>query len=153
VPLVREAVAAVQATAADHDVRVIAPARLPATVDPLRIEQVVVNLLGNAVKYSPAGGRIEVELAAPREGVARVAVRDHGNGVPPAVRGRLFERFVRGHDDEHRSGMGLGLYVSRQIVELHGGTIRHESPPDGGSRFVVELPRDVPRDASALGAG
>ena len=151
VPLFEEAVAAVQATAPDHALRLRAPARLAAVVDPLRVEQVLVNLLGNAVKYSPAGP-VDVDLAAPAPDAVRVAVRDRGPGVPPALRGRLFQRYARGHGEEHRSGMGLGLYVSRRIVELHAGTIRHEAPPDGGSRFVVDLPRGVAPGPGATGA-
>jgi signal transduction histidine kinase len=69
-------------------------------------------------------------------------VRDHGIGVPLEHHERIFDRFYQAHAADYYSGIGLGLYVSRQIVELHGGQITVESPPDGGSRFVVVLPID-----------
>ena len=83
-----------------------------------------------------------VEIEARRAGdcFARRAVRDHGIGIPPEKRDEIFERFFRAHSDDHRSGLGLGLYISRQIVELHGGKIAVEFPPDGGTCFEVLLP-------------
>jgi signal transduction histidine kinase len=74
-----------------------------------------------------------------------VVVRDQGLGIPVEKRGRIFERFFQAHDDAYASGMGLGLYVSRQIVELHRGQIRAEFPADGGTRVVVELPLSLSR--------
>jgi signal transduction histidine kinase len=106
----------------------------------LRLEQVTSNLLDNAIKFSPKGGRIEVELADLTPGMARLTVTDSGIGIPPDRREHIFERFYQAHDRDHVSGMGLGLYISRQIVELHGGSIAHELPPDGGCRFVIDLP-------------
>jgi signal transduction histidine kinase len=114
-----------------------APESLHAIADPLRIEQVVVNLLDNAVKFMPDGGRIDVRLEAATT-TAIISVRDRGVGVQPEHRTKLFDRFYQAHPD--RSGMGLGLYIARQIVERHGGTIYAEAPPDGGTRFVVSLP-------------
>ena len=114
-----------------------------AVVDANRLEQVVVNLLSNAVKYGRPGTPIEVEVGwASDRSAALIAVRDHGPGVPESARARIFDRFYQIHrDDEHHGGLGLGLYISRQIVELHGGNIRVESPAGGGARFVVTLPR------------
>jgi signal transduction histidine kinase len=109
-------------------------------VDPLRLEQVLVNLLNNAVKHSPEGGRIEVELAQPSPDTVRLAVRDYGDGIPPEHRARIFERFHQAHGEGHLRGLGLGLYVSRQIVEAHGGQLTAEFPEGGGTRFVVTLP-------------
>ncbi len=117
-----------------------APQSVEAEVDPLRLEQVLTNLLDNAIKYSPEGGAIEVEVSRVTDGALEIAVRDHGPGVPPETRSLIFERFYQAHGDGHKSGLGLGLYVSRQIVELHGGHITAEFPSDGGSRFVVGLP-------------
>jgi signal transduction histidine kinase len=111
-----------------------------ALVDPLRIEQVFNNLLENAVKYSPDGGEIEVALAQPDQAWMEISVRDHGPGIPPEQRDHIFERFYQAHADGYRSGMGLGLYLSREIVLRHGGDIRAEFPPDGGTRFLVRLP-------------
>jgi signal transduction histidine kinase/putative methionine-R-sulfoxide reductase with GAF domain len=139
-PLVRGVVAAAQTRASQHPITLRTDGALPALVDPLRLEQVVTNLLENAVKYSPEGSPIEVELARPSSDMVQVAVRDHGFGIPPERRAEIFERYYRGHAGDHASGMGLGLYISRQIVELHGGELLAEFPPDGGSRFLVRLP-------------
>jgi two-component system OmpR family sensor kinase len=73
----------------------------------------------------------------------RLAVRDHGLGIPVADRDRLFNRFYQAHSQGHRGGMGLGLYISRQIVQLHQGQLRAEFPPSGGTCFVVDLPTGV----------
>jgi signal transduction histidine kinase len=100
---------------------------------------VLTNLLDNAIKYSPDGGAITVTLGQTPEELT-VSVRDHGLGIPPEQRGRIFDRFFQAHQDAHRSGLGLGLYISQQIVELHGGQITVEFPPDGGTCFVVHLP-------------
>ena len=113
---------------------------MEAEVDPLRLEQVLTNLLDNAIKYSPDGGTIEVAVSRSMDDALEIAIRDHGPGVPPEKRSLIFERFYQAHGNGHKSGLGLGLYVSRQIVELHGGEITAEFPSDGGSRFVVVLP-------------
>jgi signal transduction histidine kinase len=138
--LVQRVVAAAQARTQIHTLHVDAPPGLDARIDPLRIEQVLTNLLDNAVKYSPAGGAIEVVLQQLDGATFELSVRDHGLGVEPEKRSRIFERFYQAHEDAFRSGMGLGLYLSRHIVELHGGQIRAEFPDDGGSRFIVRLP-------------
>ncbi len=113
---------------------------LRAGADALRIEQVLINLVDNAVKYSPAGGLITVECTSPGPGVAQIAVRDHGVGLAPEDRERIFERFYQVATSQRAMGLGLGLYISREIVERHGGRIWAESPPDGGSCFIVQLP-------------
>jgi signal transduction histidine kinase len=99
-----------------------------------------VNLIDNAVKFSPSGGRIDVELEQVELDTIRFAVRDHGIGVPEEHRSQLFTRFYQAHGREHRSGMGLGLYICREIAEMHDGTIRAEFPNDGGTRVVLEIP-------------
>jgi len=78
-----------------------------------------------------------------------LAVRDHGLGIPPERRSRIFECFYQAQADGYRSGTGLGLYISRKIVELHGGELRAEFPPDSGSRFVVHLPSPVAEPVTA----
>jgi signal transduction histidine kinase len=111
-------------------------------LDPLRIEQVLTNLLDNAIKYSPDGGQIHISLSREADNV-RLSVRDHGVGVPVEHRGHIFDRFYQAHAGgplTSMAGMGLGLYISRQIVELHGGSIDAEFPDDGGTRLVVSLP-------------
>jgi signal transduction histidine kinase len=137
-----------QAQTNRHELVLSAPPEVPASVDALRLEQVVTNLLDNAIKFSPEGGRIDVEVSAPDEGTVRLAVRDHGLGIPPEHRGQIFDRFHQAHAAEHRSGLGLGLHVSRGIVELHGGRIWAEFPPDGGTRFVATLPAGDDSDPS-----
>jgi signal transduction histidine kinase len=123
-----------------HAITLEGPARIEAVVDGPRLEQVVANLLDNAIKYSPEGGGIDVAVGASVEGLVTLTVRDHGIGIPPERRDRIFERFGQAHGEGHYGGMGLGLYISRQIVQLHGGEITVEFPEDGGSRFVVHLP-------------
>jgi signal transduction histidine kinase len=137
--LVAEVVSNVQRQSERHRLLLDAPAELAIWVDPLRIEQVLTNLLDNAIKFSPEGGPIEINVDCAESGTARLVVRDHGIGVPPEHRGQIFERFYQAAV-KHAAGIGLGLYISRQIVELHGGQIAAEFPPDGGTRFVVTLP-------------
>ncbi|MGZ6143542.1 MAG: PAS domain-containing sensor histidine kinase [Myxococcales bacterium] len=106
--------------------------------DRLRVEQVVTNLLSNAFKYG-AGGKIEVALA--REGSdAVLRVRDRGPGIPPVDLDRIFGRFERAVSMRHYGGMGLGLYVTRQIVDAHGGSVSAANAAGGGAEFIVRLP-------------
>jgi PAS domain S-box-containing protein len=115
--------------------------------DPARIRQVFDNLLTNAVKFTPAGGRIDVLVEPTAEG-ARVVVRDNGIGIPADALPRIFERFWQADSSPTRGhgGLGIGLTVVRHIVELHGGTVHATSLGSGcGSVFTVELPRRPPR--------
>ena len=110
------------------------------------------NLLDNAIKYSPNGGAVEVVLRQPTATLIELSIRDHGMGVAPEKRHHIFERFYQAHEEPGNRGMGLGLFVSRQIVELHGGHITAEFPEDGGTRFVVRLPLlapSIPQSAAA----
>lgn len=116
------------------------PERLEALVDPLRFEQVIGNLVDNAIKFSPDGGTVTVELGREPDGQIRLAVTDEGIGVPLEAREEVFNRFHQAHDGRHLAGMGLGLYISREIVQSHGGWVRIEDPPHPGTRFVVSLP-------------
>jgi signal transduction histidine kinase len=109
----------------------------------LRFEQVVTNLVENAIKYSPESGVVEIEVSRESSNVVLLSVTDNGIGIPVERRDKLFDRYYRAHADSHQSGLGLGLYISRQIVDLHGGEIRAEFPDEGGTRFVVELPAPV----------
>jgi signal transduction histidine kinase len=110
-----------------------------AAVDAVRIEQVLLNLLENAVRYAPVGSPIAVELGR-RGDRARLAVRDGGPGVPAAERARVFDRFVRGSASKGTGGLGVGLYLCREIVERHAGSIGVDSPPGQGATFWFELP-------------
>jgi PAS domain S-box-containing protein len=107
--------------------------------DRLRIEQVVHNLLGNAIKYAPKAP-IEIELSAQLD-VVTISIRDHGMGMAPADVERVFGRFERAVSARHFGGLGMGLYIARKIAAAHGGTIRATSTPGDGSTFVVQLPR------------
>ena len=111
---------------------------IQADFDPLRLEQVVSNLLTNAIKYGP-GKPIEVTVARDVRN-ARILVRDHGIGVAKEQQGRIFERFARAVSVREYGGLGLGLYISRQIAEAHGGSIEVQSAPGEGATFVLEFP-------------
>jgi signal transduction histidine kinase len=143
--LVRDVVQAVRGQLKEHTLVARLPTELWVSIDPLRIEQVVTNLIDNAIKYSPEGGQIDVALGCDvDERNIHLSVRDRGVGVPPEHRAHIFDRFYQAHAGgalTSMAGMGLGLYISRQIIELHGGTIRAEFPEDGGTRIIVTLPR------------
>lgn len=115
-----------------------APAPVVGHWDRLRMEQVITNLLSNAIKFAQSTA-IEAGVEADAT-VARLFVRDRGMGIAPLDHERIFERFERAASPKHFGGLGLGLYITRQIVEAHGGTIRVSSAPGEGSTFLVELP-------------
>jgi excisionase family DNA binding protein len=139
--LVDQVVAAARSLSADkHTISVTAPAAVECEVDALRLEQVLTNLIDNAIKYSPHGGAVDVVLTQPGPDSVELVVRDYGLGIPVDKLDQIFERFYQIHDGSYRGGMGLGLFLSRQIVEMHGGRIYAECPPDGGTRLIVRLP-------------
>jgi CheY-like chemotaxis protein len=110
--------------------------------DPDRLQQVVWNLLANAVKFTPAGGRVRVRVRA-EDGCARLRVEDTGVGIRPEFMPFVFDRFRQGDQSTTRAfgGIGLGLSIVRHLVELHGGAVRAESEgPERGAAFTVELP-------------
>ncbi|RYZ43044.1 MAG: PAS domain S-box protein [Myxococcaceae bacterium] len=115
----------------------VAPEPVKGHWDRLRMEQVLVNLLTNAMKYG-AGRTIRLEVTRHARG-ARLVVQDHGLGIPLEAQARIFERFERAASRNY-GGLGLGLFIVRQIVDAHGGSIRVESSPGYGARFIVELP-------------
>jgi signal transduction histidine kinase len=139
--LVATVAVAARARTTRHGIRLHGPESVRALVDPFRVEQVVTNLVDNAIKYSPNGGPIDV--AVDRVGPDRVEIRvtDRGIGIPAEHRDRIFDRFYQANAGAHYGGLGLGLYISRQIVELHGGSLDVELPDEGGARFIVRLPR------------
>jgi len=122
--------------------KLISPKRLPAVAaDPDQLRRVLVNLVDNAIKYSPEGGPVEVKLERSAENV-RVSVRDHGLGIPPNEQQLIFEKFYRLDPDMNRGigGTGLGLYISRELVHRLNGKIWVESANSAGSTFIVEIP-------------
>jgi signal transduction histidine kinase len=143
--LLREVVDTARTQLKEHTLVARLPHELWASIDPLRVEQVVTNLIDNAIKYSPEGGEIDITLGCDlATNAVQLTVRDHGVGVPLEHRAHIFDRFYQAHAGgalTSMAGMGLGLYISRQIVELHGGTIEAHFPEDGGTQFVVTLPR------------
>jgi PAS domain S-box-containing protein len=153
VALTRLATEHTRALSPEHVVQVNAPAqRLTGEWDIERLTQVLQNLLTNAVKYSAPGSKIEVCLAD-RGDEAEVVIRDEGQGVPADALPRIFDRFYRGPDASRGTpGQGLGLYVTRWLVEAHGGRIRAESAgPGQGTTVTFNLPYR-PADVTAPGA-
>ena len=153
VQLARVIAADLGPTAPRHQLSVEGPDALVGAWDPVRIERVLANLVGNAVKYSPAGGPVAVELSSEVDDEERawalVRVRDRGVGIPAQDRPHIFERFRRGANVERQiAGTGIGLFGSRQIVEQHGGTIAVESDEGVGSTFTVRLPIEPARSQS-----
>jgi signal transduction histidine kinase len=116
-----------------------APASVPLVCDEFRIEQVVINLITNARRYG-AGQPVQIRVEATVDG-AVVAIKDGGIGIAPADQARIFEQFERGQEVRKVAGLGLGLFISRQIVRAHGGEIGVASEPGCGSEFTVRLPR------------
>ncbi len=153
--VVQDAVALLEDSAPKHQLVVELPPRAARVVcDPLRIEQVITNLVSNAIKYSH-GGRVEIGVEMVGDEVA-ITVTDHGMGISEADRARLFEPFRRvGLSKESVPGVGLGLFVVRRIVEAHRGRIEVQSTLGKGSTFRVLLPAAsaVPEQARELRAG
>ena len=110
--------------------------------DRMRLDQVITNLVSNAIKY---GNRLPVEvLVDARDGAAVLVVKDRGIGIEPQHLPRLFERFERGSNTTGYTGLGLGLWIAKKMVEAHGGRIEVESVPNAGSTFTVTLPKTTP---------
>jgi PAS domain S-box-containing protein len=131
-----------RAMAAKHTLRTKLPTSLPVVWgDPDKVEQILTNLVGNAIKYSPGGGEVLVTVDADGDAV-QVSVRDQGIGMSPRDMGQLFEKFYRVDREEVRraGGTGLGLYITKRLVEMHGGRLWAESWPQVGSVFRFTLP-------------
>lgn len=135
------------AVKAGSEVSLDAPAPVQGRWDRSRIEQVLTNLLGNALKFG-AGKPIEISVH-PEDASARIVVRDHGVGIPKSAMTRIFERFERAQSSSSYGGLGLGLYIARQIVESHGGTISVSSTEGDGATFVIALPRSSRAEVGA----
>jgi excisionase family DNA binding protein/PAS domain S-box-containing protein len=141
-----------------RDIRVTAPERVPVVWDEIRIQQVLVNLLTNAMRYAPEG-LIEVTLTLPEPDTVSIAVRDHGSGVPPRIRKRLFSQYYRfddGQEDREPAldgsrGLGIGLYISARLARAHGGKLEVDDAEGGGAVFTLVLPRIAETTRLAIG--
>lgn len=146
VQLIQEVAAERQEYGDGHEVLVLAQPVNAGWWDEQRLRRVFENLIGNAVKYSPAGTQVTVRIIAAAVGKVTVVVEDHGLGIPAADLPHIFEPFYRAANADRRtSGMGIGLAGARQIVELHGGRIGMESTEGKGSAVTVELPLEPGR--------
>jgi signal transduction histidine kinase len=135
------------AAAEQHGVtlHLVALEETPARLNPELVTRLLGILLDNAIRYTPAGGRVEVGVA-PRDGHPVLEVRDTGIGIPPEDREQILQRFFRGRQARQFApeGSGLGLSIAHWIVEQHGGALELTSPPEGGTRARVTLPESVP---------
>jgi signal transduction histidine kinase len=123
-----------------HIAERIAVAPMPMVGDPKLLFQVFSNVLSNAIKYSPDGGVIAVDAALAADEVV-VAISDHGIGVPATDLDRLFERYHRGSNVSGIVGTGVGLYLVKMVVDMHGGAVAVASKEGDGARFTIRLPR------------
>jgi excisionase family DNA binding protein len=129
-------------------IRVTAPDRVPVVWDEVRVQQILVNLITNAIRYAP-DGPIEVALRILGEDTVSITVRDHGSGVPPRIRQRLFKQYYRfddGQEDRETAydgsrGLGIGLYISARLAREHGGRLEVDDAAGGGALFTLTLPR------------
>ncbi|MGD9606698.1 MAG: sensor histidine kinase [Leucobacter sp.] len=142
--LAADAVLDTIAQAPDREVRVIEDPAAPVVVgDEHKVRQVMTNLIGNALRYSPEGSPLEIEVSSDTEnGMAGFAIVDHGEGIPAQFRTKIFDRFWRADNSRNREtgGSGLGLSIVRSIVEAHGGTVTVTETRGGGATFKVALP-------------
>ena len=153
--LARDVTDRFRAAAPGHELAIDAPGQ-PITVrcDELRLEQVLVNLISNAIKYSPGGGRVVIAAGDSGGNWATLSVSDHGIGIPPDQQAAIFEPFHRvASTSAGIAGSGLGLAVSKQIVERHGGRIEVDSQPGRGTTFRVLLPVSAETAARAAHGG
>jgi signal transduction histidine kinase len=130
---------ATEITRARCEIRLDLAAGVTGLWDPFRLQQIVINLVTNALKYGP-GAPIDIGVERRGERTARLTVRDHGIGIAPEDQERIFQRFERAVSALHFGGLGLGLFIVRQLVELHEGTVHVESALGQGATFIVELP-------------
>jgi excisionase family DNA binding protein len=150
VDIARSAIADVSSQGQRRRIHLEAPEHLPVVWDRVRVQQILVNLLTNATRYAPEGD-IEVKMSDEGDEGVAIAVRDHGPGVPPKLRRRLFRLYYRFDDGEETAdglaarqrGLGIGLYVSARLAKAHGGELTVADAPGGGAVFTLRLPREV----------
>jgi len=122
------------------EMHIVETGRVTGQWDRLRLDQVITNLLANAIKYAP-GKTVELEVRS-GDGTAVLVVRDQGPGIPPERLPKLFQKFERAIEREDGRGFGLGLWIVHQIVSMHGGTIAVDSRLGAGTTFTLSLPRE-----------
>jgi len=108
-------------------------------VDRVQMDRVFVNLVGNAIKFTPPAGRVTVHTSAPN-GTVEIRIKDTGPGIPPEEHSQLFCKYQRLSPAAHTEGTGLGLFIAKSMVDAHGGKVRVESAPNQGATFIVSLP-------------
>jgi signal transduction histidine kinase len=119
------------------------PPELPTvSADFFRLDRIIMNLISNALKYSDPGTPVHITVQ-PGDGEVTIAVRDQGRGIDPEVLPHLFGRFYRAPGTQREEGIGLGLYITRRLVEAHGGRIWVDSEPGVGSTFAFSLPTEA----------
>lgn len=134
----------IQPSLEQHEIKVFLDSSLPLIfVDSLLIERVLCNLVENAAKYTPAGSRIRI-IAETTDGELNVTVADNGSGLPAKMLESVFDKFTRGEKESAKPGVGLGLAISRAIIEAHEGKIWAENGSDGGAKFIFTLPLLAP---------
>ena len=139
--LIAERVEDIKQTTNNHEFKMVSEEDVFVTADKKRIDEVLTNLISNAIKYSPKGGDITITSAKTKEGV-QVSVHDNGIGIPEDVKNKIFERFYRVNNARVNTfpGLGLGLYIAAIIIQQHGGKIWLESALNKGSTFYFILP-------------
>jgi signal transduction histidine kinase len=140
--VVRDACELFRSPAEDKHIRLIcdAPGNFNISGDNRLIQRMIANLLDNAIKYTPAGGSIEVMVDTVNEDSVAITVKDTGIGISEKDRARIFERFYRCDPSRSAAGIGLGLSFARAIARAHGGDIKVTSTPEQGSTFTVAFP-------------
>lgn len=137
----------IRQTTNKHQFIIDNPTSLTAVVDPLRFEQVLINLLDNAVKYSPNGGKITLSLKLTGNNFVSLTLQDEGIGIAPEMRDKIFNPFFQAHNQTNNyTGLGLGLYISTQIINLHGGRIKANFPAQGGTCFEILVPANASQE-------
>jgi len=139
--LIRDVAGLYEVIAEEKKVTLLAtpPKNLELQADRARLEQALANLIDNAIKYTPAGGRVEV-TASQQDQEAIISVKDNGIGIPAAEIPRIWERLYRGDKSRSQKGLGLGLCLVKAVIQAHHGKVEVESAPDQGSEFSVHLP-------------
>jgi signal transduction histidine kinase len=136
------------ATRAGSELLVSVRGRVVGCWDPIRLEQIVANLVDNSIKFGK-GKPIHIDLES-TDDTARLSIRDEGLGISDDDKPHVFDQYWRGEDARHFGGLGLGLYVVRELARAHGGDVSLESGPAGGSTFLLELPLEKPSEAERL---